>query len=190
MNFVQPIRDKAKLEQMYEILQEHNERDFILFLMGVSTGLRISDLLRLKKEIIYEQYVSIREKKTKKPKQFKIPPYIKEYLVPYARSLKDGDYLFKSRNGRNRPIDRSRAYRILNAAAKKARIQRIGTHTMRKTFGYHYYMETSDIATLQMLFNHSSQEITLRYIGITQDRLDKAMSKVRMIDGKRKHHKK
>ncbi|BDP82253.1 hypothetical protein EfmAA290_29290 (plasmid) [Enterococcus faecium] len=44
----------------------------------------------------------------------------------------------------------------------------IGTHTLRKTFGYHYYKKTRDIATLMFIFNHSSQAITKRYIGITE----------------------
>lgn len=47
----------------------------------------------------------------------------------------------------------------------------IGTHTMRKTFGYHYYKRIKDIATLQQIFNHSVPSITKRYIGITQDEL-------------------
>jgi integrase len=182
MNFVQPIRDWEKINKMYVVLRRNSERDFILFLLGVSTGLRISDLLKLKKEIAFEQYISIHEIKTKKAKQFKIPPYIKKYLVPYARTLNDGDYLFKSRNGRNQPIDRSWAYRILNDAAKEVGIRHIGTHTLRKTFGYHFYKNTKDIATLQTLFNHSREDVTLRYIGITQDKLDHAMEKVKMID--------
>jgi integrase len=181
MNFVEPIRDQEKINKMYEILRAKRERDFILFLLGISVGLRISDLLRLKKEDMFEQYIHIREKKTQKAKQFKIPPHIKKYVQPYAATLKDGDYLFKSRKGRNQPIDRSTAYRILNTAAKEAYVQHIGTHTLRKTFGYHFYAITKDIATLQILFNHASPEITLRYIGVTQDSLDKAMDKVRLI---------
>lgn len=181
MNFVQPIRDQAKINKMYEILRAKSERDFILFLLGISVGLRISDLLKLKKEDMHEQYIYIHEKKTQKAKQFKIPGHIKKYVMPYADGLKDGDYLFKSRKGHNQPIDRSTAYRILNGAAREAHVQHIGTHTLRKTFGYHFYQQTKDIAMLQMLFNHSSPDITKRYIGITQDALDKAMDKVRLI---------
>ena len=49
---------------------------------------------------------------------------------------------------------------------------------MRKTFGYHYYKKTKDIALLQNIFNHSSSAITLRYIGITDDLLDKAYDNI------------
>ena len=51
----------------------------------------------------------------------------------------------------------------------------IGTHTMRKTFGYHHYKRNKDVATLQMLFNHSASSITLKYIGITDDEIDKSL---------------
>ena len=85
------------------------------------------------------------------------------------------DYIFKSRNGKNKPITRVRAYTILNTAAKNIGLEEIGTHTLRKTFGYWFYKETKDIALLQQLFNHSSPSITLRYIGINQDVLDTAL---------------
>ncbi|MBO8430908.1 site-specific integrase, partial [Spirochaetes bacterium] len=48
----------------------------------------------------------------------------------------------------------------------------IGTHSMRKSFGYHHYKQFKDVAMLQMIFNHSSPQITLRYIGINQDQID------------------
>jgi integrase len=185
MNFVQPIRDQEKINQMYEVLRKQSERNFILFLLGISLGLRISDLLTLKKEDLYQSHIWIWEKKTKKSKKYRkqvrIPGYIKKYLISYADKLNDGDYVFKSRQGGNRPIDRSTAYRILNKAAKEVNLKEIGTHTLRKTFGYHFYKKTKDVATLQKLFNHSSPEITLRYIGITQDEIDKAIDKVRLI---------
>lgn len=181
MNFVQPIRSQEKIDKMYEVLRAKNQRNFILFLLGISIGLRISDLLKLKKEDLYEPHIYIVEKKTKKSKRVKIPGYLKKYIIPYADSLKDGDYVFKSRNGSNRPIDRSTAYRILKNAASQVNIKEIGTHTLRKTFGYHFYKATKDVATLQKIFNHSTPEITLRYIGITQDEMDKAIDRVRLI---------
>lgn len=66
--------------------------------------------------------------------------------------------------GENQHITRFRAYVILNEVAQKCGLEEIGTHTLRKTFGYHYYQQTHDIATLQQLFNHSSPSITLKYI--------------------------
>lgn len=85
----------------------------------------------------------------------------------------DYDYLFKGRNGENKPISRVIAYMIINQACKKAQItDNVGTHTLRKTFGYHHYQTFHDVAILQYLLNHSSPSITLRYIGITQDNVE------------------
>ena len=85
--------------------------------------------------------------------------------------MQDEDYLFPSRKG-DKPITRVQAYRILNAVADKLGLEEIGTHTLRKTFGYHHYQQYKDVAVLQDIFNHSSPSITLRYIGITNDIVD------------------
>lgn len=69
-------------------------------------------------------------------------------------------------------LDRFAAYEIIKTACKKAGIEgKIGTHTLRKTFGYHHYKKFKDVAILQKIFNHSSPSITLRYIGIEQDEI-------------------
>ncbi|HNZ54779.1 MAG TPA: tyrosine-type recombinase/integrase, partial [bacterium] len=64
---------------------------------------------------------------------------------------------------------------ILNKAAGELGIEEIGTHTLRKTFGYHFYQKTKDVALLQNIFNHSAPSVTLRYIGINQDIIDSAI---------------
>lgn len=180
MNIVQPIRDPEKIEKMKVHLKQKNERDYVLFILGISTGLRISDILNLKKEDLLKSHVDIKETKTTKRKRVKLPGYIKKEIVPYAKALSDYSYVIKSRQGGNRPIDRSTAYRILRDAAEHVNLTEIGTHTLRKTFGYHFYQQTKDVAILQELFNHSSPSITLKYIGIHQDALDNAMDKYRI----------
>lgn len=180
MNIVQPIRDTEKIEKMKEYLKGKRKRDYMLFFMGIAIGLRISDLLQLKKEDVLRNYIDITEKKTGNHKRVKIPPFIKKELHGYANELQEGEYLFRSRQGGNRPIDRSTAYRILREAASQFNVIEIGTHTLRKTFGYHFYLQTKDLATLQALFTHSDPKTTLIYIGIDQDRLDKAMDKYRI----------
>lgn len=180
MNYVQPIRDIDKVNEMKAYLKSKSERNYILFLLGISTGLRISDILKLKKEDLLNTHVNIREMKTRKQKRIRIPPYARKELIEYARGLKDRDYVIKSRQGTNKPIDRSVAYRILRDAAEQVNLTDIGTHTLRKTFGYHFYQQTKDVAMLQEMFNHSSPQITLRYIGINQDSMDKAMLKFKI----------
>lgn len=180
MNFVQPIRDKQKLEEMKDELKKSGTRNYILFYAGINTGLRVSDIIKLKYDDIRDEYnnmrshISIIEEKTKKSKKFPICNGLYNELEKYTKNLKVGDYLFKSQKGNNRPITTSQAYRILSSAANSIGLDEIGTHTMRKTFGYHHYKQYHDVAMLQKLFNHSSPSITLRYIGIEQDEIDQS----------------
>lgn len=75
-------------------------------------------------------------------------------------------------------MHRSIVYRFLNEAVNTLNLEvgAIGTHTMRKTFGYHHYKKFNDIALLQRILNHSSPAITLRYIGISQEEIDMSYS--------------
>nr|WP_244917169.1 tyrosine-type recombinase/integrase [Paenibacillus castaneae] len=68
------------------------------------------------------------------------------------------------------------AWNIISAVAREVGIQdSIGTHTMRKTFGYHFYQKYKDLALLQQILGHSSQSVTMRYIGLTDDMIDQSM---------------
>ena len=170
MKIVQPIRDKNKIEEMKTELKKRSYRDYLLFVVGVNTGLRISDIIKLKVMDVLnadratKSHIIIIEQKTKKRKQFKINGTLITEFMEYTKNMKMTDYLFTSRKGINKPITRIQAYRLLNTVAEKIRLEEIGTHTLRKTFGYHFYKKTKDIALLQKLFNHSSPSITLRYI--------------------------
>ncbi|HDP2121240.1 TPA: tyrosine-type recombinase/integrase, partial [Staphylococcus aureus] len=123
--------------------------------------------------------IKLREQKTRKQKQ--IPLYhLKKDIDRYIQFLEDEDYLFKSNKldseAQIKPISRVQAYRILNHSAKSIGLSEIGTHSMRKTFGYHYYKKTKDVALLMDLFNHSSQVVTLRYVGISQEVINSSIS--------------
>ncbi len=177
MELVEPIRDKKDIETVKRILKENGTRDFLLFLMGINVGLRISDFLKLKVgNVRNRDYIAIKEQKTGKYKKFPITDSFKPVLEEYIRDKKDDEWLFSSQRGDNKPITRIQAYRIINNACAKAGISgKIGTHTLRKTFGYHFYQETKDVALLQCLFNHSAPSITLSYIGINQDIIDSSL---------------
>lgn len=177
MEFVQPIRDKTKIEEVKAILRRKSYRDYMLFMIGINTGLRISDLLKLTiGDVRGKDKIDIREKKTGKAKRFKIPEKVLAELEEYMIGMKDDALLFPSERSKDKPVDRVRVYRILNEAAQEAGItDPIGTHTLRKTFGYHFYKKTKDVAILQDIFNHSAPSVTRRYIGINEDEIDKAL---------------
>lgn len=175
MKTVQPIRDKKLIERMKNELKKSGTRDYMMFCFGINIGLRISDILNLKVEDIKDKtHITLTEQKTGKVRRIKING-IQDDLNEYIQGMNDHDYLFRSQKGDNSPISRVQAYRILNKAAHNLGIEEIGTHTMRKTFGYHFYQKTKDVALLQGLFQHSAPSVTLRYIGISQDIMDTAM---------------
>ena len=170
MNEVQPIKSIEDVNRMKSALRG---RDLLLFIVGINSSLRISDILALTVGDIQGDHIVLREQKTSKTKRIYVNSAIKDAaktLVP--KDAKPSDYLFPSRKG-DKPISRVQAWRILNAAARRAGLTiDFGTHTLRKTFAYFAYMNGTDLALLMRVLNHSSQRETLRYIGIEQESID------------------
>ncbi|WCR29729.1 site-specific integrase [Paenibacillus thiaminolyticus] len=179
MNIVQPIRDSIMIEQVKRYLltssPQYGERNRMLFVFGINVGLRIQDILKLRVRDVKGEHIIMREMKTDKQKWLIINPTLRKELNRYTSGMDDFDFLFQSREGKNKPISRDMAYKILKKAANELELVDIGTHTMRKTFGYHFYQKTKDIVLLQKIFNHSSPDVTMRYIGMDQDMMDKAI---------------
>lgn len=187
MNTVEPIRDVNLIYDIADYLRVRNERDYVMFLFGIYSALRITDILKLRiRDIKGKDYIYIRENKTQKEKRFPINKELKEILEEYISDKKDYEYLFKSRQGLNKPITRTRAYEILRNAAKEFGLYNIGTHTMRKTWGWITYQETKDVVAIQEILNHGDPSTTLRYIGVTQDTKDKVMMSFSLKDIKRR----
>jgi integrase len=176
---VQPIRDLKQLDDMKWSLKRHcSERDYILFLIGINTGLRVSDLLALETKQITalknkkrKEFI-VQEGKTKKARTVNLNSIYDE-ILPYSLTI-DSRFLFPSRKG-DKAISKIQAYNQLQKAAEFAGLESIGTHTMRKTFGYWFYKKTKDVAMLQDILNHSTPKITLRYIGINKEEKDNVL---------------
>lgn len=166
MNTTEPIRSIEKIAEMKEVLG--NDRNRMLFTIGINSGLRISDIIGLTVDDIKE-VITIKEKKTGKIKQFRLNADVFQQVKEYASHCKH--FLFPSRKGGN-PISTTQAWRIISKAAATCDLEHIGTHSMRKSFGYHAYRMGVPIAYLMAAFNHSSEAITMRYIGIVQDELN------------------
>ncbi|WP_163531438.1 site-specific integrase [Halobacillus ihumii] len=175
-NTVDPIRDKADIQQMKEVLLHQSYRNYFLFVFGINSGLRISDMIELKVlDVRDSDYLKVRERKTNNTRRIKMTRALKNEIDKYISLRPDSDYLFPSRKGQ-KPISRVQAWKIIHDAAQQVGIKdAIGTHTLRKTFGYHFYQQNKDVAMLQQIFGHSSPSVTLRYIGINDDMIDQAL---------------
>ncbi len=176
MNYVEPIRDTKTVQDIADYLKEKGEKYYIMYMIGIYSGLRISDILKLKvRDVRGKSRISIREKKTGKEKMFPINRELEKALSSYCEGKKEYDYLVPSPHIANKAVSREYAYQVIHDAGEQFGLDNLGTHTMRKTFGYHFYLQTKDIVLLMKIFNHHDESKTLRYIGIEQTTIDKAM---------------
>lgn len=183
----QPIKNLSDIQRIKEyFINRHEWRNYALFVLGINTALRIGDILSLRwkdvydfKENKYKKHIYIIEQKTKKM----AAPAINNSVIAclellrerfgQVHSIQPDEYLLKSRKGTNTPIGRNRAYAILKHASNKLGIEgNISCHSLRKTFGYHAWQRGIPPALIMDLFNHSSMEITKRYLSIDQDERD------------------
>lgn len=176
MKTVQPICDKKKIEQLKDELQKSGDRDYMLAYFGLNCGLRISDYIGLTVgDVRDKDKLYVTEKKTRKVRYVPLADFFKREIERYTKFMKDEDFLFPSREHKSDHINRNTAYRIISTAAKKCELEEIGTHSLRKSFGYHHYQKHHDSAILQRIFGHSSPSITLTYIGISNDEILKSI---------------
>ena len=176
MEYVVPIKDISKIKTMKKILESSSLRDFVLFVIGINTGINAQDLLNLTVEDVWDghkakEFLYIRDEKTTEVRAHYLNNQVHIALGKYFKNhdFKQNDYLFKSKRN-EKPITRQQAYRIINDAAKKAGIEdKVGLHSVRKTFGYHAYRKGVTISILMNMFHHNSRAETLQYIGITEE---------------------
>jgi integrase len=170
---VDPIRRPEDIESIKEILS-NKPRDLLFFTMGVNSGLRAGDLLRLKvKEVRYlkeADSTNIREGKSGKYNILMVNKPIFKALKNYIEEIDpdDDDYLFASSKGKN-AIVVSTVNALIKKWTKKINLKgNYGAHSLRKTFGYIQRKKYgTDSAILTKRFNHSNPAVTMRYLGIT-----------------------
>ena len=164
MKYVMPIEDRRMVGVIGDYLRERNERDYVLFMTGVYLGRRISDILQYRvRDLRGKDRIAIAEQKT----------------GDFFKGKKDYEYAFRnSRSKQNTPISRIRVWQILNEAADAVGYKEsLSCHTLRKTFAYWLYMDTGgDIVMVQEVLGHADPSITRRYIGIDQQKKEKAIN--------------
>jgi integrase len=181
MSATQPIRNKHQVRELAEYYLKRGElRNHLLIVMGVHTALRISDLLRLTWDDVYDfehqrfrESISLTEKKTGKTKLIKLNKSILSAMHLWRSAVKSGEHLIKSRKGGS--ISRIQAYRLIRAAAEALGFSsRVSCHSLRKTFGYHAWKSGISPTVIMEIYNHSNFAVTRRYLGVNQDDKDEA----------------
>lgn len=190
MNFVEPIKSKETIRAMKRYFHERGMmKQKFLFQVGINTSLRISDILRLTWEDFTQNGLirssfSIKEQKTGKNKvvtiNYALQTALKEYK-PYSKSTHGYIFTTESRNGYGSPWTREYVWRMLKAASKEVGFKgNMGTHSLRKTFGYFAYKGGASLDVLMSLFNHSSPKITALYLGFTGEDVSKVYNAVNL----------
>lgn len=159
---VKAAEEAGDKEQMYLW-----DRNYMILHLGRNLAFRIEDLLQLKTNNFKNGGVYTREFKTGKEQSFELHPSLRKDLEDYINrnGLVDGEYLFKSRKGTNKPITRQRAWQIIKQLANQVKVSYVvGCHSLRKYFAREYYEQTGDLIGLKEMLNHSSETVTLRYI--------------------------
>ena len=191
-----PIKDYQMVRTWLKIAEAHDrERKrggvswYMLLLLGFNTSLRIGDICQLRVgDVLNKERVRVVAEKTGKLSNIKLQADVQKRLNALLAGRDEDEYILCSRQssgktGCKKPISRQRAFGIIKEIAKRADFQEhAGCHTMRKTFAYELYQSTGDLSLVQKVLNHSSQMETLRYIGLDQMAVDKAIDNMhRMV---------
>lgn len=172
----EPVRDKDQIEKMKTALLEKGDKYYVMFMIGIDTGMQISDILNLKvKDVEGFDHVTVKDQHGKdRTFHFSfalrrcIGDYIAAHNYPVDAYLIPGKY----RAGAYFQMNSVQAYRVLHEAGLKAGLPNVGTRTPRKTYGYWYYQKTHDLNGLRKLFGQASTKETARYLCLTEEDLN------------------
>lgn len=191
MSTTEPIKnrqDLMKFKSYYEDVCPNN-RNALLITLGLNTALRIGDILALRWKDVYDfekqevrGHIRVSEHKTGKTNIIAVNAVVRERLDLFLLEKKpahESDYLFQSRKNMGQPLSRYQAFRITRAAAAYAGLEEhVSCHSLRKTFGYHAWRQGVPPVMLMKIFNHSSYQITVRYLCIEQDEKDEVFQNI------------
>lgn len=176
---VEPIRDKKAIQTIKKLLAD-KPRDLALFVVGINTNLRASDLVQLTAGQVRHCTASgceitLKERKTGKPRRITLNKAAVEAIqnLLKAEDLADHEPLFRSQ--RKGKLEVSSVHRLVKGWCRQINLKgNYGSHSLRKTFGYHARQAGIDLPTLMVLFNHASQKQTMAYLGIQPEEIKNA----------------
>ena len=183
----EPLRTMKQINLVRSLIETSTDyplRNRLLFDIGINNGIRTIDILALSVDDVLDQNgnpkleTTIVESKTGKPRTLRFKPKIQAEIKNYLdKRVFKSDWLFPSTKQRDKHLSTQAIYRMFKRISDgEPSLKGLTAHSMRRTFGYQFYKRTHDIVPLMKLFNHSSQAITLRYIGITKEDMDKELA--------------
>lgn len=189
---VLPIKDTNVLHEVEDTLLHnfrYGRRNYTIFQVGKATLLRVSDVLALRRTEIFnddgtiKKNAYIKDKKTGKPNVLYLKP-VKQDLSAYFNWLTEKNiqskWLFPSTRDTSRHITEKQFYKVMAKTGDLLGISYLGSHSMRKTGAYRVYTQTHyNIGLVMSLLNHSSEAMTLKYLGLDQVSREKMLDEVK-----------
>ena len=179
---VDPIRSEKDIRTIKKLLAD-KPRDLAIFTLGINTNLRASDLVRIKvgqvRHLKPGEHFSLIEKKTGKERKVTINNSVYQAIQGLLKTLteaEDTSPLFQSRKGLKQPLCVPYLSNLVKSWCRAVNLRgNYGAHSMRKCMGFiHRTVFGTDIPTLMVMFNHSSQKQTLTYLGIQESDIQDA----------------
>lgn len=188
---VLPIKDSNVLTEVQDTLL-HNfragRRNYTIFQVGKATLLRVSDVMRLRWTDVFNENGTVRQnafihdKKTGKANLLYLKPIqtdLLTYQAWYQEQKLHSTWLFSSTQHPDRHITEKQFYKIMSKTGDLLGINYLGTHTMRKTGAYRVYTQSNyNIGLVMNLLNHSSEAMTLTYLGLDQASTENMLDKI------------
>lgn len=170
----EPIKDRKIVDEIFEVLGT-KKNGFVYqmyFDIALSTGLRVSDILKLRKKDIQNGVVKIKTQKTGKYRHIALNDSCRRHLAVYTERMKGDDLIFT--------FKRQWVHKIFKWAADQVGLDssKISTHTTRKTAGWFHYLDTGkDLVSVQHFLGHRDPKETLAYLMINDEEVNEVLVK-------------
>ena len=185
---VEPIKKLKDIKSIKKMLSD-KPRDYCLFVLGINTNLRASDLLGIKAEQVRDIKVGsemvLKETKTGKERRITLNQSAVDAVnkLLSVNEFEDKDWLFEGQRkikGQREPLTVSSVNRLVKSWCNAINLRgNYGSHSLRKTFGYHQRTQlNTSIPELMVMFNHATQKQTLDYLCIQPEEIKDAYLKL------------
>ncbi len=166
------IFSRADLTKLFDATG--NLRDRMMLITAYSAGLRVSELISLKPEHIESnrKLIRVEQGKGNKDRYTLLSDRLIKDLKVYWKRYHPKEYLFYPQGNPHRPLTKNRAWKIFNAAKKKAGLKRgRGIHSLRHSFATHLLEDGVDLYSIKTFLGHSSISTTMIYLRLTANRI-------------------
>ncbi|CAI1493295.1 Tyrosine recombinase XerA [Thermococcus nautili] len=177
---------REEVKRLLSVIPPTRKRDRLIVLLLYGAGLRVSELVNLKKsEVDLERgIIVVRGGKGAKDRVVPIPEFLVEEIRSYLETRSDSsEYLLVEERRKNKDrLSTKTVWYLLKKYGKRAGVE-VTPHRLRHSFATHMLERGVDIRAIQELLGHSNLSTTQIYTKVTVEHLKKAQEKARLMEG-------